>query len=186
MNYSEVELKVRNATSNEPWGASPDLMQEIALATFDPCVPLWPSLALLTGRSFSSACKRVTDVLFKRLGDRKNWRHVYKGLALLEYLVKAGSSQFLQDVADRMSDIDAATAIQFADESETDHSVVRTRAREVATLLRNKEAVEHERQPFAAFREAAMQEAAEELATETEGRRLRKSVRLRCSIDRLC
>lgn len=33
MNYSELEAKVREATNNEPWGASSELMQELAKAT---------------------------------------------------------------------------------------------------------------------------------------------------------
>jgi len=33
MNYTEVEKKVREATSNEPWGASHDLLMYIARAT---------------------------------------------------------------------------------------------------------------------------------------------------------
>ncbi|KAL2363679.1 hypothetical protein RJZ56_003386 [Blastomyces dermatitidis] len=33
MNYTEMEAKVREATNNEPWGASSTLMQEIANAT---------------------------------------------------------------------------------------------------------------------------------------------------------
>lgn len=34
MNYTEMEAKVREATNNEPWGASSTLMQEIASGTF--------------------------------------------------------------------------------------------------------------------------------------------------------
>lgn len=33
MNYTEMESKVREATNNEPWGASSTLMQEIANGT---------------------------------------------------------------------------------------------------------------------------------------------------------
>lgn len=35
MNYTEMEAKVREATNNEPWGASSTMMQEIANATFN-------------------------------------------------------------------------------------------------------------------------------------------------------
>lgn len=48
MNYSEVERKVRTATCNEPWGASTDLMQEIATATFDQCAHLTAAASLVT------------------------------------------------------------------------------------------------------------------------------------------
>ena len=33
MNYTEMESKVREATNNEPWGASSTMMQEIANGT---------------------------------------------------------------------------------------------------------------------------------------------------------
>ena len=33
MNYTEMEAKVREATNNEPWGASSTQLQEIANAT---------------------------------------------------------------------------------------------------------------------------------------------------------
>ncbi|KAM0278475.1 hypothetical protein ACHAQH_005142 [Verticillium albo-atrum] len=35
MNYTEMEAKVREATNNEPWGASSTTMQEIANGTFN-------------------------------------------------------------------------------------------------------------------------------------------------------
>ena len=35
MNYTEMEAKVREATNNEPWGASSTLMQEIANGTYN-------------------------------------------------------------------------------------------------------------------------------------------------------
>ena len=35
MNYTEMEAKVREATNNEPWGASSTLMQEIAQGTYN-------------------------------------------------------------------------------------------------------------------------------------------------------
>jgi epsin len=35
MNYTEMEAKVREATNNEPWGASSTLMQDIANGTFN-------------------------------------------------------------------------------------------------------------------------------------------------------
>lgn len=35
LNISEIEAKVREATNDDPWGASSTLMQEIAQATFN-------------------------------------------------------------------------------------------------------------------------------------------------------
>lgn len=66
-NYSEAEIKVREATSNDPWGPSSSLMSEIADLTYNVV-----------------AFSEIMSMIWKRLNDHgKNWRHVYKvsGLA---------------------------------------------------------------------------------------------------------
>lgn len=58
--------------SNDPWGPSTALMSEIADLTHNPL-------------SFTE----IMSMLWKRLNDHgKNWRHVYKSLVLLDYLIK--------------------------------------------------------------------------------------------------
>lgn len=57
-----VNVKVREATSNDPWGPSSSLMSEIADLTFNVV-----------------AFAEVMGMVWKRLNDSgKNWRHVYK------------------------------------------------------------------------------------------------------------
>ena len=76
-NYSEAERKVREATSNDPWGAPSTLMSEIADMTYNVM-------------SFVD----IMQMLWKRLNDKnKNWRHVYKALVLMEYIIKTGSDK---------------------------------------------------------------------------------------------
>lgn len=76
-NYSEAEIKVREATSNDPWGPPSSLMSEIADLTFN-----------------TVAFAEVMGMLWRRLNDSgKNWRHVYKALTLLDYLLKTGSER---------------------------------------------------------------------------------------------
>ncbi|EFJ14131.1 hypothetical protein SELMODRAFT_121020, partial [Selaginella moellendorffii] len=71
---------VQEATSNEPWGPHGSLMTEIADATVDP-----NELQLIMG------------VLQKRLLDTgKNWRHVYKSMTVMEFLVANGSPQAVE------------------------------------------------------------------------------------------
>ncbi|ELW64769.1 Epsin-1 [Tupaia chinensis] len=65
-NYSEAEIKVREATSNDPWGPSSSLMSEIADLTYNVV-----------------AFSEIMSMIWKRLNDHgKNWRHVYKGRTL--------------------------------------------------------------------------------------------------------
>ncbi|XP_026681903.1 epsin-1-like [Diaphorina citri] len=76
-NYSDAQVKVREATSNDPWGPSSSLMSEIADLTYNVV-----------------AFTEIMAMIWKRLNDSgKNWRHVYKALSLLEYLIKTGSDK---------------------------------------------------------------------------------------------
>lgn len=79
-NYSEAEVKVREATSNDPWGPSSTLMSEISDLTYN-----------------IVALGEIMRMIWKRLNDHgKNWRHVYKSLVLLDYLVKNGNEKVAQ------------------------------------------------------------------------------------------
>ena len=74
-NFSDIEIKVREATCNDPWCPPSLLMAEISDMTYK-----------------SDQLAEVMKVIWKRLSESgKNWRHVYKSLILLEYLIKTGS-----------------------------------------------------------------------------------------------
>ena len=76
---STFQVKVREATSNDPWGPSSTMMSEIADLTYN-----------------MVAFTEIMQMVWKRLNDHgKNWRHVYKALVLLEYLIKTGSEKVL-------------------------------------------------------------------------------------------
>ena len=76
------QVKVREATSNDPWGPSSTMMSEIADLTYNVV-----------------AFTEIMQMIWKRLNDHgKNWRHVYKALVLLEYLIKTGSEKVLKDL----------------------------------------------------------------------------------------
>ena len=78
-NYSEYEVKVREATSNDPWGPSGTQMSLISDMTYN-----------------VTALPQIMGIIWKRLIDEgKNWRHVYKALVLLDYLIKTGSERVL-------------------------------------------------------------------------------------------
>ena len=63
------QVKVREATSNDPWGPSSTQMSEIADLTYN-----------------MVAFSEIMQMIWKRLNDHgKNWRHVYKSLLLLEH-----------------------------------------------------------------------------------------------------
>ena len=75
--FVSFQVKVREATSNDPWGPSSTMMSEIADLTYN-----------------MVAFTEIMQMVWKRLNDHgKNWRHVYKALVLLEYLIKTGSEK---------------------------------------------------------------------------------------------
>uniref|UniRef100_A0A671NIT9 ENTH domain-containing protein n=1 Tax=Sinocyclocheilus anshuiensis TaxID=1608454 RepID=A0A671NIT9_9TELE len=84
-NYSDAEIKVREATSNDPWGPSSSLMSEIAELTFSVV-----------------AFSEVMAMVWKRLNDHgKNWRHVYKVCASVS---SAHSNKLKQEISLNTSD----------------------------------------------------------------------------------
>ncbi|XP_048846606.1 epsin-3-like isoform X3 [Brienomyrus brachyistius] len=129
-NYTEAEVKVREATSNDPWGPSNALMSEIADLTYS-----MPAFA------------EVMGIIWKRLSDHgKNWRHVHKALILLDYLVKTGSEQVAQQCRQNMVMIQALREFQYVDRDGRDHgSYVREKATQVTGLIRDSERLQRER-----------------------------------------
>lgn len=129
-NYTEAEIKVREATSNDPWGPSGSLMMEIAELTFNVV-----------------AFAEVMGIIWKRLNDHgKNWRHVYKALTLLDYLVKTGSERVAQQCKENIHAIQTLRDFQYVDRDGQDQGVnVREKAKQLVSLLQDKEKLRQER-----------------------------------------
>ncbi|XP_062388446.1 epsin-3 [Sardina pilchardus] len=129
-NYSEAEIKVREATSNDPWGPSSSLMSEIADLTFSVV-----------------AFSEVMSMVWKRLNDHgKNWRHVYKALTLLDYLAKTGSERVAQQCRENAFTIQTLRDFQYVDRDGRDQGLnVREKAKQLAALLRDDERLRQER-----------------------------------------
>nr|XP_061844104.1 epsin-3-like isoform X1 [Nerophis lumbriciformis] len=129
-NYSEAEIKVREATSNDPWGPSSSLMSEIADLTFNVV-----------------AFAEVMGMVWKRLNDSgKNWRHVYKALTLLDYLLKTGSERVAQQCRENAFTIQTLRDFQYVDRDGRDQGAnVREKARQLVCLLRDDERLRQER-----------------------------------------
>ena len=66
----------------------------------------------------------IMKIVWKRLAeDADNWRHVYKGLNLLEYLVRNGSERIVDDCRDHMFQLRALADFKFVDESGNDQGI---------------------------------------------------------------
>ncbi|XP_055008839.1 epsin-3 isoform X4 [Boleophthalmus pectinirostris] len=129
-NYTEAEIKVREATSNDPWGPPTSLMAEIADLTFN-----------------AVAIAEVMGMLWKRLNDHgKNWRHVYKALTLMDYLVKTGSEQVAKECREKIYSIQTLRDFQYLDRDGRDQGInVREKAKQLVALLRDEEKLKKER-----------------------------------------
>ncbi|KAM8869480.1 epsin-1 isoform 2-T2 [Spinachia spinachia] len=129
-NYSEAEIKVREATSNDPWGPSSSLMSEIADLTYNVV-----------------AFSEIMSMVWKRLNDHgKNWRHVYKAMTLMEYLIKTGSERVAQQCRENIYAVQTLKDFQFIDRDGKDQGVnVREKAKQLVTLLKDEERLREER-----------------------------------------
>lgn len=128
-NYSDAQVKVRRATSNEPWGPSATLMSEIADLTYNVV-----------------AFSEIMQIIWKRLNDHgKNWRHVYKALVLLEYLIKTGSEKVAQQCRDNLFAIQTLKDFQYFEEHKDQGISIREKSKLLVNLLKDEEKLKVER-----------------------------------------
>ncbi|KAG8214667.1 hypothetical protein J3R82DRAFT_9745, partial [Butyriboletus roseoflavus] len=131
LNISEMEAKVREATNDEPWGASSTLMQEIAQGTFN-----------------FQTFNEVMPCIYGRFMEKeaRQWRQIYKALQLLEYLIKHGSERVVDDARSHISTLKMLRNFHYIDDKGKDEGQnVRNRARELVELLSDVENIRTER-----------------------------------------
>ncbi|WQF86990.1 Putative ENTH domain-containing protein [Colletotrichum destructivum] len=131
MNYTEMEAKVREATNNEPWGASSSLMQEIANGTFN-----------------YATLNEIMPMIYRRFTEKsaEEWRQIYKALQLLEFLIKHGSERVIDDARGHITLLKMLRQFHFIDQNGKDQGInVRNRAKELAELLSDVERIRTER-----------------------------------------
>ncbi|KAH9811824.1 hypothetical protein DFH28DRAFT_980667 [Melampsora americana] len=138
LNYTEMEAKVREATNDDPWGASSTIMQEIAQGTFN-----------------FQQFNEIMPTIYKRFTEKeaREWRQIYKALQLLEYLIKHGSERVIDDARSHISMIKVLRSFHYIDEKAKDQGInVRNRAKEIAELLSDLDRVRQERRKAKASR----------------------------------
>ncbi|KAF8442821.1 hypothetical protein L210DRAFT_3502784 [Boletus edulis BED1] len=138
LNISEMEAKVKEATNDEPWGASSTLMQEIAQGTFN-----------------FQTFNEVMPCIYGRFMEKeaRQWRQIYKALQLLEYLVRHGSERVVDDARSHISTLKMLRNFHYIDDKGKDEGQnVRNRARELVELLTDVETIRIERRKAKANR----------------------------------
>nr|XP_040029773.1 clathrin interactor 1a isoform X2 [Gasterosteus aculeatus aculeatus] len=131
MNYSEVESKVREATNDDPWGPSGQLMSEISRATF-----------------MYEQFPEVMNMLWTRMlrDNKKNWRRVYKSLLLLAHLIRNGSERVVTSTREHLYDLRSLESYHFVDENGKDQGVnVRQKVKEMVDFAQDDDRLREER-----------------------------------------
>ncbi|CEP17100.1 hypothetical protein [Parasitella parasitica] len=128
--FSDVQIKVREATSNDPWGPSGTLMNEIAQLTFN-----------------ESDFIEIMDMIDKRLNDKgKNWRHVFKALLLLDYCLHVGSENVVLYARENIYVVKTLKEFQHVEENGKDVGAnIRQKAKDITNLLQDDNRLKEER-----------------------------------------
>ncbi|CAE6481902.1 unnamed protein product [Rhizoctonia solani] len=136
--YSDVQAKVRDATSNDPWGPSGTQMNDIAQMTYN-----------------QNDFVEIMEMLDKRLNDKgKNWRHVFKALTVLDYCLHAGSENTVIYFKDNLYVIKTLKEFQYIDEYGKDQGAnVRQKAKDITNLLMDDARLREERRSRATMRD---------------------------------
>ncbi|KAH8852537.1 Clathrin interactor 1 [Schistosoma japonicum] len=138
MNYTDVELKVREATNDEICFPHGHLLQKLADYTYA-----------------HETCLEVMSNLLKRMhsDNRCSWRRVYKSLIVLAFLLRNGSDYLVQGARDHIYDIRTLESFRFFDENGKDQGMnVRIKVQEVIDLLQDPDKLQQERQKAKANR----------------------------------
>lgn len=131
MNLSSMESKVREATNNEPWGASTTLMAQIAAGTYN-----------------YREREEILSFVFKRFTEKaaNEWRQIYKALQLLDYMIKNGSERIVDDVRANISLIQMLKSFHYIDSKGRDQGInVRNRSKNLVALLNDDSLIRSER-----------------------------------------
>ncbi|CAO2036363.1 unnamed protein product [Urochloa humidicola] len=134
----EIEQKVLDATSDEPWGPHGSALSELAHAT----------------KKFAE-CQMVMNVLWTRLAERgANWRHVYKALTIIEYLIANGSERAVDDILDHYSKISVLSSFEYMEPNGKDAGInVRKKVETIVGILNDKERIKAVRDKAASNRD---------------------------------
>ncbi|KAK6116846.1 hypothetical protein DH2020_049412 [Rehmannia glutinosa] len=136
--WCRVIVSVLDATDDEPWGPHGTVLAEIAQAT----------------KKFTE-CQMVMNVLWTRLTETgKNWRFVYKALAVIEYLVAHGSERAVDDIVEHTYQISSLASFEYVEPTGKDVGLnVRKKAETIVGLLNDKDKIQEVRDKAAANRE---------------------------------
>ena len=87
----------------------------------------------------------IMSMIWKRLNDHgKNWRHVYKSLVLLDYLIKCGDEKVSQQCRENIFSIETLKDFQHIEDNRDQGMNVREKAKQMVALLCDEERLKNE------------------------------------------
>ncbi|XP_063901072.1 epsin-1-like isoform X2 [Zophobas morio] len=126
---SEIERKVRKATSNKSHTPLRSQLVEIAWGTYD---------------NYQLPC--IMKAIWKRLDEpRKHWRHIYKALHLLDFILKHGSYNAVRSAIENIYKITTLREFTLAEKNVDLGENIRLKAKNIVWLLTNQDELKKER-----------------------------------------
>lgn len=133
---SDAEIKIKNATSNDPFGPTASELNELSILS----------------SSSSKSLKSITTVLGKRINDKnRNWRHILKSLTVIEYLLISGSLEFVYWIQNHKYLVNTLVEFTF-DDNKSIEIQIRNKSRSILKLINNEELLLEKRSKFHIYR----------------------------------
>jgi hypothetical protein len=128
---TEVEARVYEVLSHKNWGASSSLMNEIARDTFD--YDRFATISMIVWESLENQRPAA-------------WRIVFKGLTLLEHLIKNGSERCVDDARNHGHTLRALGQFNYYEGTIDRGQGVREKSKQVIEMLSDDDRIREERQ----------------------------------------
>jgi epsin len=135
---TELEAKVLEVLSHKNWGASSTIMNEIASDTYD-----------------YDKFRTITRMMWESMENQRPaaWRLVFKGLTLLEHLIKNGSERCVDDARNHSHTLRTLQQFNYYEGTIDRGLGVREKSKQLVELLADDERVREERQKARKLRE---------------------------------
>ncbi|KAF0710156.1 Aste57867_5607 [Aphanomyces stellatus] len=126
---TDTERKLEEALSNKNWGASSTLLNEIAQLTYE-------------YESYNLVMKKVWESMD---AEGRQWRTVFKALALLDHLIKNGTERVVENARDHMFKLRSLSDFNYYDGSADKGAGVREKVKQILDMLNDNDRIRDER-----------------------------------------
>ena len=130
-NKTDAEKTALEATNDDKWGPANTQMQEICRMCNN-----------------YKDCEDIKRIIWERLGDIENVRHVQKSLLLLEYLIRNGPESFRSDTRAMSGQLQSLTYLRNNDVGEAAalEAVIRKKSEDILNLVNDNDLYRMERE----------------------------------------